>query len=104
MISIDALKKAFVEAIFPTKCMVCDAFFHPSAPGGEDFEDSSHSVLSDFTCLRCLRKMIPVRSPMCIVCGEVFHSAEGEDHTCEKCIHDPKRFHFARAFAGPGAS
>ncbi len=118
---------AFKEALFPTKCLVCGSFFHPAqgkrvrlqekkfsvkvsmncSNGGAYKERSAASSLKEkfrfdrlftpFLCSACLAGFAPVESPICISCGIMFKSREGDDHFCGDCIKLPKKFKTARA-------
>lgn len=104
----DALKRAF----FPTKCLMCDSFFHLPERGNSclsarGFQDGSileksgknifDRVMGPFLCLSCRRDFTPVESPVCSCCGVMFKSRKGEDHTCGECLRAPKSFGMARA-------
>ena len=85
--------RAFTEALFPARCLVCGSFFH-SDPG-ERFDRLR--LLAPFVCSACLAGFLPVASPLCVQCGAVFISRKGEDRLCGTCIESPKRFRIARA-------
>ncbi|MBW1840872.1 MAG: ComF family protein [Deltaproteobacteria bacterium] len=104
----DALKGAF----FPTKCLMCESFFHLREKGGsrltvKGFPDGPildmkgkeifERLMVPFLCLSCRCDFIPVESPVCSCCGVMFKSREGEDHTCAECLRAPKKFRMARA-------
>ncbi len=106
------LYKIFVEAIFPTKCLVCGSFFpspetdsrsapsetgmHRQASGGTD-PIPIDRLLSAYVCPVCIRGVARVESPICICCGLPFQSREAEDHYCGDCMRVPKKFGIARA-------
>ena len=120
--------RAFTEALFPTRCLVCGSFFHSGPPecfdnasnptngfqiddlpSGESscgdplgLKDQKQVLLDCFTaslvCPTCRVRFLPVASPMCIQCGAVFKSKEGDDRLCGACIESPKRFRIARAY------
>ena len=85
--------RAFTEALFPATCLVCGSFFHSDS--GERVD--CLRLLAPFVCPACLAVFLPVASPLCIQCGAVFISREGEDRLCGTCIESPKRFRIARA-------
>ena len=113
-----------IEAVFPSKCLICDSFIEQTenyrhSPSKRDRffpatsindlksrEDvaapslnlSFHGLLADMVCPACLSLFTPVLSPLCPDCGVVFQSNAIDDHQCEACIKAPKRFHKARAF------
>ncbi len=94
----DNFAKAFIEAIFPVKCMGCGIFFHPAEYKRAALIDADLTVVKPFVCSKCIEGFLPVRSPMCVRCGEVFQTSEGEDHLCENCIKTSRAFHLARSF------
>lgn len=95
------------EVLFPSKCLGCGSFFHPSKNSVQKENSSAEiyewetgtfeKVMAPFLCSSCLCKFLPVESPLCPVCGFVFESREGNDHVCGNCIEHPKRFGKARA-------
>ncbi|NNL41725.1 MAG: ComF family protein [Desulfobacterales bacterium] len=119
--------KAAERVLFPTKCIVCDTFIHSNLPQSirwtkkkykdklpvvlnvaqhpeeeklasrltEDFKFSR--LFSPYLCPACILQYAPVESPICISCGIMFKSREGDDHLCENCINQPNRFQVARA-------
>jgi len=56
-----------------------------------------YEMMADFLCPECFRELVPVESPLCRVCGEMFVGREGEDHTCRRCIETPSYYERARA-------
>lgn len=109
--------RALIEALFPTKCLVCGSFFHPRCSGNETSSTfiyrgatgsqaivSGHNknfsfdmLMAPFLCPTCSSGFLPVESPICPKCGIMFKSREGEDHVCGECLKFPKRFRMARA-------
>ena len=95
------------EVLFPSKCVGCGSFFHPSRNSvqRDNFSAEAYEleamtfekVMAPFLCSNCLCNFLPVESPLCTVCGFVFESREGNDHLCGSCIEHPKRFGKARA-------
>lgn len=118
---------AFERALFPARCMVCGSFFHSNLsrsvclPEKEfkdkkslafDYMQDSHEkrvvsclngvykfdrLFSPYLCSACLARYAPVESPICVRCGIMFKSREGDDHFCGDCIKEPKEFKIARA-------
>jgi len=118
---------AFEKALFPARCMVCGSFFHSNLSRSvclpkKEFKDKNSlahdyaqdsqgqrvasclngdfkfdRLFSPYLCSACLARYAPVESPICIRCGIMFKSREGDDHLCEDCIKEPKRFKIARA-------
>jgi ComF family protein len=97
--------KIFLEAIFPTRCLLCRSFFHH-----DKFSDlvqieksymteiSFDKVMKGFLCPRCLQNFSEIGSPKCSICGFMFKSRDGEDHVCGKCIKNPLNYRKARAY------
>ena len=100
------------DALFPTKCFMCGTFFKPGphqsggfpfrGPGKENFLADYKNIhfdelMTPFLCPDCSGGFLPAESPICIKCGMIFKSREGEDHLCGECITAPKRFRIARA-------
>jgi len=118
---------AFKMAFFPARCMVCGSFFHSNLSRSvclpeKEFKDKKFlafdymqdsqeqrvtsclngdfkfdKLFSPYLCSACLARYAPVESPICIRCGIMFKSREGDDHLCGDCIEEPKRFKIARA-------
>jgi ComF family protein len=100
------------EAVFPPKCLVCNAFYRIpehsrrgiSANSGPDEAarplsvlDQAEISLAACLCPDCLAELISVESPLCIGCGIPFKSRQGQDHYCGACIVSGKKFGIARA-------
>lgn len=97
--------RIFLDAIFPSKCLICKSFFHRddlSNPVDMEKTDitkiSFQKVMEKFLCRSCLENFSEIDSPKCSVCGFMFKSREGEDHICGKCIKNPFKFRKARAY------
>jgi ComF family protein len=118
---------AFEKALFPARCMVCGSFFHSNLSRSlclpeKEFKDIKSlpidyiqnsqekrlasrlngdfrfdRLFSPYLCSACLAKYAPVESPICIKCGIMFKSREGDSHFCGDCIKEPKKFKIARA-------
>ncbi len=103
--------KVFIDAIFPGKCLVCRAFIQNSnrdtdlsgaafkelSPGGEHEKSFFHMLMTPFLCRACSDSFSPVRPPVCLKCGIMFHSRAGEDHVCQECLLFPMEYGIARA-------
>lgn len=97
--------RIFINAIFPSRCLICKTFFHLddlSNPVEVEKTDltkiSFQKVMGKFLCRSCLENFSEIDSPKCSVCGFMFKSREGEDHICGKCIKNPFKFRKARAY------
>jgi ComF family protein len=89
---------SFKEALFPTRCRLCKAFFTPPAGAKSNPMDTNFGVLMGaFLCPACADKFLPVESPICSICGNLFSTTAGEDHLCGGCITQPKKFTKARS-------
>jgi ComF family protein len=119
--------KTAKRVLFPTNCVVCDTFIHPNGFQShwwvkntykERISDSLDDLLhpeekklgsrvtenvefirlfSPFLCSACLTRYAPIESPICISCGIMFKSREGDNHLCENCLTQPNSFKLARA-------
>jgi len=116
--------RAFLNAIFPPRCLVCRRFlagsetsrngFAETSPGHErrkvepaaDLPARSRSLLpfpslapmaGGLLCSACAHAFAPVESPLCRRCGMVFTSREGGDRICGSCLKSSSRFTMARA-------
>lgn len=88
------------KAIFPSKCYICNLLYHlPAQTIGKPLTMSGHfaQLMDRFVCPACAQDFIPIESPMCIQCGYLFKSREGDDHLCGACLATPMRFATARA-------
>ena len=108
------ITKVIKEALFPTSCLVCGAFFHfkdfkteftrlqqldPGFLTGRDLDEIYKALLTPLLCNSCLPDYTPVESPICSKCGFLFKSREGNDHVCGSCLESEKKFGIARAGA-----
>jgi len=100
------------QAIFPSKCLVCDVFFH--IPDRNRDRNSFDTIaderawplsisaqveisLDSCLCSGCLSDLSPVESPFCTGCGIPFTGRQGPDHYCGACLASGKQFGIARA-------
>ena len=100
---------ALQEAVFPTRCLVCRAFLKSRQQKSLslDFQDRAsfncpnrllfQSLMTGFLCPTCIKGFVPVKPPICPVCGIMFKSREGEDHVCGECLTSPKKFRISRS-------
>jgi ComF family protein len=97
--------KIFLDALFPSRCLICKAFFHHdnfpdpvSIEKTEILKTSFNKVMAGFLCPHCVQNFSEVGSPKCSLCGFMFKNREGEDHICGKCIKNPLKYRKARAY------
>lgn len=86
------LKTAFLEALFPPRCLVCRRFSDPASPGR-----LAAATVNGCFCEVCQAGVKAVESPLCNACGIPFVSRRGTDHLCGDCINTPPKFGMARA-------
>jgi ComF family protein len=101
--------KAVVEALFPTKCLVCGSFIAATAYGDRNnlilanptirrnTQVDSHRLLASYCCANCAKTFTTITPPMCNQCGIMFKSHQAQNHLCGACIAQPKKFGKARA-------
>ncbi len=104
--------KAVVDALFPVQCVVCGHFFDTPASAqwhnpslgtqadhifNSSFARIARQLFSTYLCRGCVNDVVPVAAPICVTCGFIFNSRQGENRVCEDCISAPKRFRIARA-------
>jgi len=53
--------------------------------------------MASFLCPACSARYNPVTPPVCLKCGMMFKSREGENHVCGACIEAPMQYRIARA-------
>jgi ComF family protein len=92
--------------------VVCGRFF--DAPTTAQRRNPSHGIQADhkfnssfarvvkqlfnaYLCRGCVNDVVPVAAPICVTCGFMFKSRQGDNRICEDCISSPKRFRIARA-------
>jgi ComF family protein len=97
--------KVFLDALFPSRCLICKEFFHHynfSDPVRIDQTEmiklSFNKVMGRFLCAHCVQDFSKVESPKCCICGFMFKSRDGEDHICGKCINNSLKYRKARAY------
>jgi ComF family protein len=93
------LFQAFLHAIFPPRCLICNAYYNCR----EDFTGTGASdPVSDLTvlyfCESCREGLLKIGPPFCSRCGVPFVSREGDNHTCSECLLEKKHYRRARAF------
>jgi len=104
-----SLLNIFLDAVFPSKCLVCDRLYKPvtkrarierlpndAAEVIDPFAES-YRLLTSFCCSDCVTAFAAVSSPLCTCCGVPFKSRQGQNHLCGDCITQPKKFRMARA-------
>jgi len=82
--------KAFLDMFFPPRCHSCRCFL------AEPTEIH--------LCNGCREQIIPIASPLCLICGVPFATENGSDHTCGQCLTTIRPFSGARSaarFEGP---
>ena len=104
----------WIDALFPVKCLVCDCFFEATSPASGPHASKRHSngcshrdqgsvsikrLFNPFVCRVCAREITLVNGPICLSCGIMFKSSQGDDRICGNCIAVPKHFRTARASA-----
>lgn len=100
------------QAVFPAKCMACGTFFHSAQRHNcclneKDIQhDDSFNYIERFTfkklmapylCQACSNSFIPVEPPICLSCGIMFKSREGENHICGECMTSSQKIRRSRA-------
>jgi ComF family protein len=92
------ISNAFKEALFPTRCRLCNTFYKSDTKGKNSPMDTNFGALmGPFLCPVCAEKFLPVESPICALCGSQFSTTAGDDHLCGSCITHPKKFTKARS-------
>ncbi len=104
--------QAFIDALFPPRCLGCGVFYDFRAKGdAEDsgplimkeaffqmaFEEVVRRVLSPQVCPSCVQGFAPLAPPWCPVCGVMFAGRQGHDHLCPACDGISRAFGKARA-------
>ena len=72
-----------------------------SADQPNNYQGNFHKIfsmlMSPFLCTNCSATFLPVESPICLKCGIIFKSRQGEDRVCGDCIKAPKKYEMARS-------
>jgi ComF family protein len=113
--SANFIKRMFnsmIDALFPVKCLVCDCFFEPAdtslwqtgraneaddAQGHEQHDGGIYRFPGAFVCSDCAARISFIKHPICLACGIMFKSSQGENRLCGDCITAGKHFGIARA-------
>ncbi len=90
--------QAFLDAVFPSRCLICGTFDGLHPPDGGIVSDPLTCVTASYFCESCRKELTPIGSPFCSKCGLPFVSRKGESHTCSECLTEEKYFRRARAF------
>ncbi|MBA4366527.1 MAG: hypothetical protein C0403_02695 [Desulfobacterium sp.] len=96
---------SLASAFFPNRCLACNRLYHLPFSFSEqdrnvhpqDMDAAFTNFTNKFVCGSCAPNFSIIESPICIMCGMMFISREGDDHLCGKCQKDPKHFAIARA-------
>lgn len=81
--SIKECWEAFLDLIFPPKCLVCNV----------PLEAKDNYQL----CPSCLSGITYIKSPLCTLCGIPFKSEDGSNHLCGECLTSKRYFTKARS-------
>ena len=100
--------RLLIAAVFPARCLVCGSFL----PGRQEADAAGcgstpcgvvpadyERLMGSFLCRVCLPGFTALESPLCVCCGMMFKTREGQDHLCGDCLEAPKRFTTARGCA-----
>lgn len=101
----DRFFTALGDALFPNRCGGCGRFFHPprtephpsKSPGPEITAALFENLMAGVLCPDCRCLFFPVASPKCPICGEMFKSPLGGDHTCSRCLQNTRHFSCIRS-------
>jgi ComF family protein len=85
------LKSAFLDALFPPRCLVCRRFSTPRA------SIKQQVAANKCFCEACQAGVKKVESPLCTACGVPFAGRQGADHLCRDCLEKPPQYGMARA-------
>ncbi len=66
-----------ISLIFPRRCPVCGGIVLPRG---------------ELICPECVKKLSPVRQPVCMTCGKQLESGSGMAEHCGDCMRHPKSF------------
>lgn len=93
------LPQAFLNAIFPHKCLICSDHYDCQQTSAGLYASCPFSDLTAlYFCESCRKDLTPITSPFCSKCGLPFVSREGDNHVCSECLLKKKYFRRARAF------
>lgn len=84
------------EAVFPSRCLVCEDFF-PPPPKIEirNVEEITfETAMGAFVCKNCCCGFVPIEPPVCCWCGIEIENYE--DEICDDCRDTVKQFRKAR--------
>ena len=109
---LNRLYQIIQDAVFPPKCLVCEAFYRIPERNAHGISNNSsldepvwppsvhqQATISLITCLcpDCLAKLTTVESPLCTCCGLPFNNRQDQDHYCGDCLEFGQEFGIARA-------
>lgn len=107
----DLLIKGVREALYPPICLKCRQTYyipieqsasakalHNHADARIHSKEHSRRLMTSYLCNQCRSGLSVVTSPLCLQCGMMFKSREGDDHLCAKCLKAEFVFRKARAF------
>jgi predicted amidophosphoribosyltransferase len=97
------IKKAFLKALYPDKCLSCGHFFHidhqmePVLSARDYFQTTPiqsiyHKEMAYFLCPSCIGEFSSITPPFCIQCGKEFKSPSADNHRCGDCIQKDKPY------------
>jgi len=91
-----SLLRAFLDAVFPPKCLVCGSLEGMRPP--QDAGNGASTLRAPCLCKPCEAQLLPIQSPLCPQCGIPFVSRQGPDHYCGACLMETRVFRKARSF------
>jgi ComF family protein len=81
--------KSLIDLIYPQRCLICQVFLQDQVPS---------PLLQGLPfCEACFSDFMPIRSPICTVCGKPFSGGAEWDRVCEDCIRKRPSYDIARA-------
>jgi ComF family protein len=80
------LIQAFIDLIYPRRCVVCRTFIRR--------ENIQNDSAPDIFCITCFSNLKKITSPLCPFCGRPYESKADEDHVCEDCLTRPSHYTF----------
>lgn len=78
------LRRIVGQGLFPYRCCHCNRLYAPADDNGRD-EPKQLCQLDGFLCKACGRLLVPITSPLCVICGRPFETNHGVDHVCSRC-------------------